>query len=327
MTRRAGSASGGGVGHSPVICLVGPTASGKTELAIIVARQLRGEIISADSRQIYRDLSVGTAQPTPAQRQRALFHVTGFLPPDEQYSAGIFSRQARAAINDIHGRNRTVIITAGTGLYLTALLEGLSPVPAVDPAVKKALLDELAAQGPSALHRMLAAIDPQTARDTHPNHTSRIIRALAIFRTTGRPISYWHTLPRKGSMPEACIYGLRWKRGELNERIAARASSMLNNGMIDEVKQLLKKGFSCQCPALKALGYTEVISLLNNELTLAETRASIIRRTRLYAKRQMTWFRAMRGVTWLDISSETTMDELSRAIIKHLADQTSSIST
>jgi tRNA dimethylallyltransferase len=286
----------------PVLVLLGPTAVGKTAVAVELGERLDGEVVSADSRQIYRGTEIGSAAPTAEEQARVRHHLVGFLDPRVAYSVAEFRVAAEGAIGDIQARGRTPLVVAGTGLYLRALVEGwsLTGVPA-DPALRAALEAEADRLGTAHLHERLAEVDPASAARIAPADRKRIIRALEVWRITGQPLSeHLATAGREPVPYDYHLFGLRREREALNQRIEQRVDAMLAAGWLDEVRALLAAGLTGGEPALEGLGYRHLVAALRGELPLDQAVALTKQDTRRFAKRQMTWFRAMPGIDWLD---------------------------
>lgn len=282
-----------------VIVLCGPTAAGKTAVGIALARELGGEIVGADAMQVYRRMDIGTAKPTPAERALVPHHLIDVVEPDEPFDAARYAALARRAVADIRRRGKVPLVVGGTGLYIKALLHGIFPGPAGDPAVRLRLAAELAARGVEALHARLAHGDPETARRLHPRDTARILRALEVLETTGRPISAFQQAHRFADSPYASlILGLEIERPLLYARIDRRVEEMLAAGLEEEVRGLLAAGFSPRLKPMQSLGYRHVAAWLGGRLSREEAVRTMKRDTRRYAKRQMTWFRATAGIRW-----------------------------
>jgi tRNA dimethylallyltransferase len=283
----------------PILAIVGATATGKSALAMELAAELGGEIVSADSLQVYRGLDLGTAKPSAADRARVPHHLVDILEPDELYSAGEFARRARAAIVEIEMRGRTPIVVGGSGLYLRALLRGLSPLPPGDPEVRAALRSRLEAEGLAALREELARIDPKTAARLTAGDTQRVLRALEVECVTGRPLSAWLDEQPFGTQAIAAVQiGLTLPRSILYDRIAGRVVWMMEAGWLGEVAGLLQLGLSPRLPAFQAIGYRQLVRHLEGDGSLEQAIAEIVRETRRFAKRQETWFRKEPDVTW-----------------------------
>jgi len=297
--------------------LVGPTASGKTALVLALARTMpRLEVVSADSRQVYRKLDIGTAKPTPAERAQVPHHLIDFLDPSETYSAGRFRADAERAIAECLVRGSLPIIVGGTGLYLRALAEGLSPIPHVSQEITRRLREELAAEGLAALYRRLRETDPKAASHIKPSDPQRTIRALAVHESTGKPLSAWWELPPASPEYAYAWLGVRWPRGLLRERIRQRTQTMLEAGLEREVRGLLAAGYPWETNALRTVGYREWRPFIEGErgTSLEEVREQIVIHTAQYAKRQMTWFAAEPQIHWLEGQSGDLADRASHWI-------------
>jgi len=297
-----------------ILTIVGPTASGKTELAQLLADRCNGEIVSADSRQIYRYLDIGTAKPTPDQRSRTPFHLIDFLAPDQAYSCGQFNHDAQACIRDILDRKRKPIVCGGTGLYLRALYEPLHRMPRSTPETKQKINDELAAVGLDELYRRLRKVDPAWAEKIGARDRQRILRGLEIHDLTGRPISEFFAGPRPVPEFEPRYIGLRLERPVLYERIDRRFDRMLEMGLVDEVRAVLGRGYAPDCPGLRTIGYQEIIAYVQGKQSLDDAAALAKKNTRNFARRQETWFKKMKGITWLD--GEKPIEELMNEVKK-----------
>jgi tRNA dimethylallyltransferase len=282
-----------------LVCLVGPTASGKTALALELAERLGGEIVSADSRQAYRGLDIGTAKPTAAERRRVLHHGLDLIDPGERLDASRFRTVATEAIADLQRRGRVALVVGGTGLYVRALLGGLCAAPPREPTLRAALERAAADEGTAALHARLASVDPVAAARIHPHDGVRVVRALEVAFASGRPLSAWQEAHRFGDKPyDALIIGLARPVAELDARIAARADAMLAAGFLDEVRALARRGLEVDAPGLEAVGYRELRACVDGTCSLSEALGATILATRRFAKRQRTWFRAESGVVW-----------------------------
>jgi tRNA dimethylallyltransferase len=280
-----------------LVCLVGPTASGKSALALELAAALDAEIVSADSRQVYRGLDVGTAKPSAAERARVRHHCLDLVGPDEPFDVARFRAAATAAIADAHARGKAVIVAGGTGLYVRALLSGLCPAPASPPALRDALAAEMRAVGPAALHRRLALADPLAAAHINPNDGARIGRALAVALSTGRPLSAWQAEHGFREAPyDALVIGLAWPADELATRIRTRAGVMVAAGF--EARALARRGLVPDAPAFRAVGYREMLACAAGTSDLDTALAATVHATCRFAKRQRTWFRARPEVVW-----------------------------
>lgn len=282
----------------PLLVIVGPTASGKTSVGIEVALRLSGEIISADSMQVYRGMDIGTGKATAAERARVPHHLLDIVEPDHPFTVAEFQARADLAIREIAARGRLPLLVGGTGLYVRAVVDGLdfAPRPS-DLRLRRELERRAAAVGPVALHAELAQLDPETARRVHPHDVRRVVRALEVYRLTGRPIS---AQGRRPPRYDALIFGLHVARAELYRRIERRVDEMLAAGWVDEVRRLIAAGFGRWVTSAQALGYRELAAYLRGEVGYAAARAHIVAATRRFAKRQLTWFRADPRIRWLN---------------------------
>ena len=285
--------------RADLVVILGPTASGKTATAIRLAEAIGGEIVSADSMQVYRGLDIGTAKPTEEERARVPFHLLDVVDVDEDFTVVDFQQLAAHCVVDIQSRGRLPILCGGTGFYIRAFLEGfaIAGLPS-DPALRERLDEEARNQGSEALHARLARVDPDAAARIGRNDRFRIVRALEVCQAAGRPFT---SLQARSPLGLTSVkIGLTWSRPALYRRINERATSMLEAGWLQETRDLLAKGYAERAVAKRALGYRWLISHLNGEMTLDEALEMIRRDTRRYAKRQMTWFRKEPDVNWID---------------------------
>lgn len=287
----------------PVIALIGPTAAGKTDLALALAQHLNGEIISVDSALVYRGMDLGTAKPSAQEQALVPHHLIDLCDPAQPYSAADFCRDARAAIVDILTRGRQPILVGGTMLYFKALLDGLSDMPASTPEVRAQVEAEAEIKGWPALHAELAQVDPITAERLHPNHSARIGRALEVYRMSGIPMSQWQS-SNSGGLWE--LYDWRQiaiapkQRSLLHERIALRFDAMLAGGLIDEVAELkARPDLHLGLPSMRAVGYRQVWQYLAGECDFGQMREAGIAATRQLAKRQFTWLKGWHDLSWV----------------------------
>lgn len=296
------------------IVITGPTGSGKSDLAVAVAERLGGAIISADSRQVYRGMEIGTAKPDPEQRARVPHHGFDLIHPDETYSAGRFARDAWRWIQEEWDRNRVPIICGGTGFFIRALLEPLAPEPAVDPQRRAALRRYLAHQSVPELKRWLRRLDPQRAADLiDEGGSQRLARSLEVTLLSGRPHSWWLSEPPETPPLSALTFCLTWPRRQLYRRIEQRFERMIAEGLLDEARRL-RVQYGGRVPGLKAVGYSELIEYLEGAVELDEAVERAKRATRRFARRQLTWFRHQmpEDTFWLDASrpTEQLVDEI-----------------
>lgn len=285
---------------TPLICVVGPTASGKTALAVQIARWVDGEIVGCDASQIYRGLDIGTGKVTPADLAGVPHHLVDLVEPDAPFDAAAYARAADAVLADLAARGKRAVLCGGTGLYLRALVDGLCSAPPVDPAVRDDLRARLAAgEGPS-IHAELSIVDPEAGARIGPSDAPRLERALGVYRTTGRTLTDWQRSQPPGPARYATtMLGLDRPRDQLDARIARRVDTMFAAGLVDEVRALVAAGHGPHLRSLQAIGYRLVAAALEGELGLDDARARMVIATRRYARRQMTWFRADPRVRWL----------------------------
>jgi len=293
-----------------ILVIAGPTASGKTGLALDLARRLGGEIVNADSQQVYRGLDVGTAKPSPAERAEIPHHLLDLVEPGEDMDAARWARLADAAIADVVGRGRLPVVTGGTGLYVRALLHGVVEAPGRDPALRARLEAEAAALGRHALHARLAAVDPAAAVRIRENDLVRIVRALEI-AAGGRTQTELHAAHAFAQdRYEARLLALDPPRAELHARIEARARAMFERGLLDEARAL--RGRPGAAPARLPIGYAEAIAVVDGALALEEAIRRVALAHRRYARRQVIWLRRERGVEW--IAPGTDVEALARRV-------------
>jgi len=286
-----------------IVTIAGPTAVGKTAVAIALAETIGGEVVSADSRQVYRGMDIGTAKPTPAERARVRHHLVDIVEPSGTYDASRFARDAEEVIARLLERGVVPLVVGGTGFYLSSLFDGLFEGPGRDPAIRAALGARVASEGSRALHAELAAIDPAAASRIHPNDAARVVRALEVYRSSGTTMSEWHSVPRREPRYEARYFVLSMSKERLNERIEQRVDRMVDAGLFSEVARLRDSGALVPgTPAASAVGYREVLDLLvEGQDDSSPAAAAIVTATRRYAKRQMTWFRSLEDARWLDV--------------------------
>jgi tRNA dimethylallyltransferase len=285
----------------PLVVILGPTASGKSALAVSLAESLNGEILACDSTQLYRHFDIGTAKVPVAAQGNIPHHLVDLIEPQEVFSAGDYRRRAEEVLADLRFRKKLPIVVAGTGLYLRALLEGLSKAPARSEGLRERLRRKSTQRGPEHLHRILARLDSEAAARIAPRDTPKIIRAIELRILLGKPVGEIH---RAGRAPlegyEVKKIGLLPPREALYARIDARVESMLAAGWLDEVRQLIARGVPLGAKPFQFIGYSELRSHLEGQLALPEAVAQIQRATRRFAKRQITWFRKEPNVTWLN---------------------------
>jgi tRNA dimethylallyltransferase len=289
----------------PVVVVTGPTATGKTPIAIELARRFDGEIVNADSMQVFRFMDIGTAKPNPEQRALAPHHLLDVVCPDVPYSAGRYASAARSATADIHARGKIPFLAGGTGLYIRAFLEGLIAGAEADLELRESLEKEheeaVRAGDPERLHRRLAASDPAAAARIHPNDARRVVRALEIEAQAGAPASAVRGAHEFADRPYRVLHlALDLERSALNARIDARCAAMLEAGLLQEMRALLERGYGCELRPMQAIGYRHMIPVVQGADTLVNALAAMQRDTRRFARRQRTWLRAVPDVIWTD---------------------------
>lgn len=303
---------------TPIVCLVGATGTGKTAAALALARHFPVTVINADSRQVYRDVPIITAQPDAAEQAQCPHLLYGFLGMDETVSAGRFMDEARKAVASCqeNGREndrasgRMPVLVGGTGLYLRALAGGLANIPDVPAQVREAVLQECADHGPEALHARLSDVDPDYATRIHPRDRQRVCRALEVFQSSGRPLSWWHTHARSAQGLELFIIGLRLPRPELHDRLARRIDVMLELGAIREIQRAWEGCPNPEAPGFSGIGCRELLAHLRGETSLEEAKDLWLFRTRAYAKRQETWFNNIPEVHWISAGDQAAVVRL-----------------
>ena len=301
-----------------LVVILGPTASGKTELAFRLAERFNGEIVNADSLQVYRGMDIGTAKPALELRRRVPHHLIDRVYPDADFSASDFRREAGRVIADIYGRGKRVFLVGGTGLYIKALLKGLADTPSGGGAIRRRLEEMAREAGGVELLRRLAEVDPETAGRLHPNDQVRIIRALAVYLQSGRPISQFRSEHGfAGDYYDHLKIGIAVERGELYRRIDERVERMIGEGFIPEVEGLLTAGFSPRLKSLLSIGYKEICAHLTGEYPLDEAVRLIKRDSRRYAKRQMTWMKSDNEIIWVEYPDE--FDTICNYVIEFFA--------
>ncbi len=283
--------------------IAGPTATGKSGLGVRLSGVLDGEIVNADALQVYTGFDIGTAKPSGRERGLVQHHLIDIRSPEQGFSAGEFSRIGRTVIAELQARRKTAIVVGGSGLYLRALLEGMSEIPEVSEQVRVELRERLGSEGLPVLRSELQRVDPLTEKRLAAGDTQRVLRALEVAEATGTPLSSWLARrPPEGSEIAARKVGLTLPRALLYDRIRSRVESMLAAGWLQEVESLLEQGYSGEEPAFQAIGYKQLVQHLQGGVSLDEAKEDTIRSTRRYAKRQLTWFRGDAAVVWFDAS-------------------------
>lgn len=301
-----------------VLVLTGPTGVGKTDVAVILARRYGVEIISADSRQVYRHLDIGTAKPSVELRQEIKFHLIDCVEPNRLYSAADFARDALMVMKRLNAEGRNFIIVGGSGFYLRALFQPFFDVPAHSPDLRS----QLSALPVTELYRKLMEVDPERAKQLHPNDRQRIIRALEIYELTGKRFSEL-TAERKKKTEFVPVYTvLNMERKRLYALIDKRFDQMMANGLLDEVRRLKERGISQNSYITNAYGYAELLRYLDGELSLEEAISTAKRKTKEYARRQLTWFRGLKDAHWLEFTSaDEVADKLAPLLLDLLKDK------
>jgi len=295
-----------------VLVLIGPTASGKTALGVALAKALNGEIISADSMQIYKYMSIGTAKVTPNEMEGIPHHLVDCILPNAEYSVAKFKEAALKSVDDIVSQGNLPIVVGGTGLYINGLtLPWGFREKDENEEVRWRLAAEAEMLGSEALHLRLKEVDPLTAQTVHPNNVKRVIRALEIYEVTGKPKSYFDKKASTEEVPyDYELIGLKWSREDLYHRINHRVDEMVEKGLINETKSLLDRGYDWNLTSLQAIGYKELRPFLNGDASLEEVLTVLKQNTRHFAKRQMTWFRKDERIHWIEMNEKRGLDEL-----------------
>lgn len=282
-----------------LVIILGPTAVGKSELALKMAREIGAEIVNADSQQVYRYMDIGTGKPSQADLAMVPHHLIDIIDPDEEFNAALYRRLATRAIDDIQQRGKRVLVCGGTGLYLKALTRGIFEGPGQDPELRKKLEDEIEQTGLPALYQRLIEIDADVVSTIHPNDRQRIIRALEVYYSTGKPIGVWQ---REHAFKEDLYHvlkiGLERDRVELYEAINRRSEQMVEAGLLEEVRGLVGRGYSLDLKPLRSVGYRQMGEVLREEKNLEQALEEMKQETRRLAKRQLTWFRSDPEIHW-----------------------------
>ncbi|OXM87929.1 tRNA (adenosine(37)-N6)-dimethylallyltransferase MiaA [Paenibacillus rigui] len=305
-----------------LLVLVGPTAVGKTKLSLTLAAEFGAEIISGDSMQVYRGMDIGTAKATLEEQAQVPHHMIDIHDPDHPFSAAEFQERARGYISDIHSRGKLPFLVGGTGLYVESLCYDFqfSEVGS-DEAFREEQLRYAEQFGNDALWERLKSIDPESAERLHPNDQRRLIRALEVYHLTGERLSDQLKVQKKVSPYELCIIGLTMDRALLYQRIEQRIDQMIEEGLVEEVKQLLKQGYTKHHISMQGLGYKEIIAFLEGTMTWEETIVLLKRDTRRFAKRQLSWFRHMKDIEWVDVTDMGNFSAHLRQIHAIIADK------
>lgn len=298
-----------------VIVIVGPTCSGKTELSLLLAEELNTEIISADSRQFFKYLDIGTAKPDKEILHMIKHHFVNSLNPGEYYNASKFEKDALEVCKNLIKQNKIPVIAGGSGLYIKAIVDGIFDSADIDTDYRNYILNQKELYGNEYIYNELKKIDPVSASKMLPQNWKRVVRALEVYHQTGEPI--WKQQLKHKREQEITFqqYGLTWDREKLYSNIEKRVDEMISKGLVEEVKNILNMGFNKKLNSLNTVGYKEIISYLDGEITLDRAIDLIKRNTRRYAKRQLTWFRRDNRIKWFDIISENKFDDIAEKII------------
>lgn len=301
----------------PLLVIVGPTGVGKTAVAVRLGQRLPMEIVSADSRQVYQDMDIGTGKPTPAEQAAVSHHLLDLIRPDERYHAARFRRDALEAITSIQSRGKLAVVVGGTGLYVRALLKGLDAAPPADPALRSSLESLARKQGTDALHARLASLDPPAAARLHPNDRVRLIRALEKHAAGGGGGAQGGGSWGRSRPPwRVLAIGLSRERHILNQSLKDRVEGMVARGMMGEVRRLLAAGYDVGSPGMNGIGYRQFVAVLSGQLDEAEAVRLMVRDTQRYAKRQMTWFQRDAEIHWLDVDRAGSIEGTAEAMGK-----------
>lgn len=291
----------------PLIVIAGPTASGKTALSVDVAKAVGGEIVSADSMQIYKYMNIGTAKPTDEEKQGIPHHMMDFLEPSVNFSVADYCQMAGEITRQIDERGKIPVIVGGTGLYIDSLVNGVDfGEEQGDEKIREELTELAEKEGNEAVHKILEEIDPETAAKYHPNNLRRIIRAIEVYKTQGKTVSQKEK-EEKISPYDVAYFAIDWDRSVLYDRINKRVDIMVADGLINEVKSLLNRDIDPKCTAMQSIGYKEFYGYLQGDSTLEEALEIVKQSSRRYAKRQLTWFRRNKNIHWLN--SDNAFDE------------------
>jgi tRNA dimethylallyltransferase len=309
----------------PLVGVVGPTAVGKTSVAIELARRWNADIVSADSMAIYRHMDIGTAKPSAEEQRSVKFHMVDVVDPDQPFTVADFQNSAVEIIDSLIIADHPVLLVGGTGLYIKAVIDGLD-IPTAGPDIdfRSEMASLAETHGHEYVHKLLQKADPLTASRLHPNDHKRVVRALEVYRQTGKPLSTMHSKDRQSRYPGALQFGLDVARDDLYNRIERRVDRLFAEGLVAEVSALLGKGYDTHLPALQGLGYKETAAFIKGECSLDEAIQTLKQGTRRFAKRQLTWFRADKRIHWIDVSSLTpaeVADRISEELRSALATQ------
>lgn len=307
---------GAAITSQPLVVLVGPTAIGKSRVAVEVAQALGTEILTADSTQVYRGMNVGTDTPSEEDRQGVPHRLIDLVEPDESFNAGAFRLRALPEVSRLHEKGLLPLVVGGTGLYVRALLHGLWSGPPSDRALRGQLEEEARVRGGESMYQELGRVDPVTACRLHPRDTMKVLRALEVYRQTGTPLSKAHEKHgQEKTSFRALVLGLTMERAALYQRIDQRVDAELAKGLVEETRILLAKGYSRGLVSMKSLGYRQMAGYLEGEYSFAEAVRRLKRDTRHFAKRQMTWFRKERDLAWVEVHPDESVSSVAQRIL------------
>lgn len=301
-----------------VIIIAGPTCSGKTKVAIDLAKKLNTEIVSADSRQVYKSVNIGTAKPSLEELEKIRHHFIDYIDPSEDFNVSRFETESIAIFLRLLKAGKIPVVAGGTGLYIKALTDGIFNTVDSDEEYRSLLKGKMIKYGKDFLYDELEKLDPVSASKMLPQNWKRVMRALEVLHLTGKPIWEFQETYRREIDFEFHQYGLLWERQMLYNNIEKRVDRMINSGLVDEIKYLLEQGYSKEINALNTVGYKEIIDYLENNISLERAIELIKRNTRRYAKRQMTWFRKNNKIKWMQINSEEELITVSDLILKDI---------
>ncbi|MCW8109176.1 tRNA (adenosine(37)-N6)-dimethylallyltransferase MiaA [Alteromonas ponticola] len=296
----------------PVVAIMGPTASGKTDLALSLAKELPCEVISVDSALVFKGMDIGTAKPTTEERQLCPHHLIDILDPSESYSVTQFCNDTNRLVSQIHHRGNIPILVGGTMMYFNALINGISPLPKSDEAIRQTICEEAEQSGWSKMHAQLQQIDPVSAERIHPNDPQRLTRALEVYRSSGKPLTYWQQQEVSKTPFEITQFAIAPQdRAVLHRRIEKRFKQMLAGGFVEEVRKLYQRGdLHMDLPAIRSVGYRQVWQYLNQTFSYDEMQERGIIATRQLAKRQLTWLRGWNSLDWLDTFANNNLSKI-----------------
>ncbi len=303
-----------------VIVIVGPTASGKTNLSIELANKFNGEIVSADSMQIYKYMDIGTAKPSIEEMQGIKHYLIDEVLPNDEFNVVKYKQLATKYIDEIFEKGKQPIVVGGTGLYVSSLINNIVfSETESDWELRESLKKEAAEFGPEYIHNKLKEVDPQAAENIHPNNVKRVIRALEVYFQTQKPIAYHNEMSRSiPSKYEFILIGLAMDRQRLYDRINKRVDIMLNSGLVKEVKNLINLGFADCLISMQGIGYKEILAHLNNQISLEEAMEAIKQGSRRYAKRQITWFKRINEIKWFNLDNYGNNNDMIKDVVSYI---------